>query len=219
MGPPSMSSPDPFSLRFAETPCQESGWFGTTFLTGCDIWSPGASWGVGLQHAGTGGCRGGPPTRDPPSWESGFIISLSLQAPAWTCGTCWIRARWLRGHGETPELGGTWRQVGLEFRRDWLFLHLLLSWLPASNGVALGVPSLCWNARRCTPTFSVVPWSRYGPSPSVLLNQKLRDHLLSKARLLSPVLSHFPGDPTLARVPSSSGASLSTYKWHLSPSI
>lgn len=209
MGPPSMSLPNPFPsalLRpLGRNPAGSE-------PPSCLVVTSGPR-----GHHGVWACNmqgqvavGVPPSRDPPSWENGFIISLSLQAPAWTCRTCWTRPRWMEGHGD---------RWGLGFRRDWLFLHLLLIWLPVSNGVALGVPSSCWNARRCTPTFSIVPWSRCGPSPSVSLNQKLRGHLLSKARLLRPVLSHFPRDPTLQRVPSPSGASLSAYKWHPTPSI
>lgn len=52
-----------------------------------------------------------------------------------------------------------------------------------SNGVALGVPLPMLGCQEMHPTFSTVPWSWLGPSPSVLLNQKLKGHTLSRTRL------------------------------------
>lgn len=78
--------------------------------------------------------------RDPHSWGNGITISLSLQAPAWTCGTCWTRARGVGGTWRPQswvELGDRW---GLGFRMDWPFLHPLLSWLQASSVWLLGYP-------------------------------------------------------------------------------
>lgn len=140
----------PLPLCFVETPWQESCWSRTFFLSGCGVWSPGASWGLwvcNVQGQMSVPCpppRSPPPIRatprDPHSWGNGITISLSLQAPAWTCGTCWTRARGVGGTWRPQswvELGDRW---GLGFRMDWPFLHPLLSWLQASSVWLLGYP-------------------------------------------------------------------------------